>query len=244
MPPPDALSAPQRCLVVDDSRTEQRLAQVALRTAGCDVTVVGSAQQALIALGGGAYAFMLVDQQLPDLPGTSLVGLLRRECLAPPPIAVWSADGSIEEAALAAGAVAFLVKPVPPVRLGSVARDHLRPPGETGHQPLLDDKHLRDSRLVAPTPDEARVFVGSWQAEMASLLEEAVGSARAGALPAAQAAVHKLLGCAALTGAKRLRDFAHQLHATPERLCEREVVEAALDLTRQSAAALLLRTAF
>lgn len=242
--PPDAMRSRLRCLVVDDSRTEQRLAAVALRTTGCEVTVVGSAQQALIALDDASYAFVLLDQQLPDLPGTSLAGLVRREFLAPPPIAVWSADGSVEDAAVAAGAVAFLAKPVPPATLGKLAIEHLRAPGDEGHQPLLDDKQLRDSRLVAPTPDEARIFVGNWQAEIASLLEEAVTAARVGALSVAQAAVHKLLGCAALTGAKRLRDFANALHTSPDRLCEHEVVEAALELTRQSAAALLLRTAF
>ena len=53
-----------------------------------------------------------------------------------------------------------------------------------------------------------------------------------------------LLGCAAMTGARRLRDLAHSLHAAPAQLCRRETVDEALDLTRQSAAALLLRTAF
>ena len=80
-----------RALVVDDSRTEQRLAAVALRNAGLEVTIVASALEALIALGEAAYAFVLLDHQLPDLPGLSLVGLIGREFLSPPPLVLWSA---------------------------------------------------------------------------------------------------------------------------------------------------------
>ena len=191
-----------------------------------------------------SYALVLLDHQLPDLPGLSLVGLIVREFRAPPPLVMWSAEGSLGPAAVEAGAVAFVAKPVPPTTLGVLARERLRAPGPDGHQALLDDKQLRDSRLTAPTADEARIFVGSWQAEIASLLEEAVTAARSGALQAAKATLHKLLGCAAMTGARRLRDFAHALHAAPAQLCRRETVDEALDLTRQSAAALLLRTAF
>lgn len=233
--------APTRALVVDDSRTEQRLAVVALRAAGCEVSSVGSALEALIALGEAPYAFVLLDQQLPDLPGASLVALVHREFLDPPPMAMWSAEGSIEASALAAGAVAFLSKPVPPATLGILARQHLRPPAGMSHQPLLDDRQLRDSVLVPTSADEGRIFVGRWQAEIASLLEEAVGAARKGLPTESRSAVHRLLGCAALTGARRLQELASALHARPERLCEAGVVQEALDTTQASARALLLR---
>lgn len=100
-------------LVVDDSMVECMLATVVLQKLGFSVTCVTSAEQALRHIGKSRVDLAICDISLPDMDGLTLLAALAL-ALQPPPCIVLSAHGDAmhEQAALRAGARAYLVKPL------------------------------------------------------------------------------------------------------------------------------------
>lgn len=100
-----------RVLVVEDDPAAAELLTIVMQRAGFDVTVVGTASEAMQAVDRGAQ-LVLLDLGLPDMEGLALCRQLR---LARPalPILVVSARSSEPDLVLAldAGADDFLVKP-------------------------------------------------------------------------------------------------------------------------------------
>ncbi len=100
-------------LVVDDERDMQVVLENVLTSAGYEVRTAASAQQALEAYGQRRADLCIVDLQMPDRNGMSLLTDVR----AADPMAqvvVLTAHGTIERAvqAIRAGAIDFLTKPV------------------------------------------------------------------------------------------------------------------------------------
>jgi CheY-like chemotaxis protein len=107
-------SAPARTvLVVDDSMVECMLATAVLQKLGCSVVCVASAEQALMRMAGSRFDLAICDVSLPDMDGLTLLATMRAAAQALPCI-VLSAhdDGRYAEAALRAGAHAYMVKPL------------------------------------------------------------------------------------------------------------------------------------
>jgi CheY-like chemotaxis protein len=100
-------------LVIDDSPVECMLATAVLRKLGCSVVCVASAEQALMRMAGSRFDLAICDISLPDMDGLTLLASMRAGAHAPPCI-VLSAhdDGRYAEAALRAGAHAYMVKPL------------------------------------------------------------------------------------------------------------------------------------
>jgi len=113
---PPAGTAPVRAaLVIDDSAVECMLATAVLQKLGFSVTCVASAEQALRHIEGSRVDLAICDISLPDMDGLALLAALTR-ALGPraPPCIVLSAhdDAMHEQAAMRAGARAYLVKPL------------------------------------------------------------------------------------------------------------------------------------
>jgi hypothetical protein len=68
-------STAMRVLLVDDSKTERRLAERALAQDAYEVVTADCAQAALLALDGAGFNLIISDQRLPDLPGVALLGM-------------------------------------------------------------------------------------------------------------------------------------------------------------------------
>jgi CheY-like chemotaxis protein len=100
-------------LVIDDSPVECMLATAVLQKLGCSVVCVASAEQALMRMAGRRFDLAICDISLPDMDGLTLLASMQAGTQAPPCI-VLSAhdDGRYAEAALRAGARAYLVKPL------------------------------------------------------------------------------------------------------------------------------------
>jgi len=100
-------------LVVDDSLTTRMLEQSILESAGYDVELAVSAEDALVKLASSSYAMMLVDVEMPGMDGFSLVAEVRaRPALAHlPAVLVTSRDAPADrERGAAAGAQGYVVK--------------------------------------------------------------------------------------------------------------------------------------
>jgi CheY-like chemotaxis protein len=111
---PHAGAAPVRTvLVIDDSIVECMLATAVLQKLGCSVVCATSAEQALMHVAGSRFDLAICDISLPDMDGLTLLATMRAAAQAPFCI-VLSAhdDGRYSEAALRAGARAYMVKPL------------------------------------------------------------------------------------------------------------------------------------
>ena len=107
----------KRVLYVDDDESMLLIVGAALRRgAGAAVVTATSAAEVDAALDDGPFDLLLLDYELPGEPGPTLCRRLRQDprCRSTP-VVFLSGHGDEEAgAALAAGASAFLKKPLPP----------------------------------------------------------------------------------------------------------------------------------
>jgi two-component system KDP operon response regulator KdpE len=113
-------------LLVDDDQQIIRAILPAMRVSGFHVTTAGTVSQATRQIDAYEFDTLIVDLGLPDGDGKDVVRHLRK--LSAKPVIIISARHSdIEvEAALTAGANAFLHKPFSTPALVSSIREHLR----------------------------------------------------------------------------------------------------------------------
>jgi DNA-binding NtrC family response regulator len=145
----------KRVLVVDDDPTQRRILEETIKRFGYAVSTAGSGEQALAALqadGAGDICLILLDLVMPDTDGMAVLTAMRSLPKKPPAI-VQTAHGSIDAAiaAMRAGAVDFVVKPVSPERLevsiknalkiealeGEITRMKAAAKGELGFRDLI-----------------------------------------------------------------------------------------------------------
>jgi two-component system, chemotaxis family, sensor kinase CheA len=104
---------PRQVLVVDDSLTTRMLEQSILESAGYDVDVALSGEEALECLGRKPYALMLVDVEMPGMDGFTLIERIRSEPALRhiPAILVTSRDAAEDRRrGREAGAQGYIVK--------------------------------------------------------------------------------------------------------------------------------------
>jgi len=104
-----------RVLLVEDNPINAMLARTLLSREGCAVDHVGNGQEALNAVGVGAYDLVLMDMRMPGLSGVETTRKLRALGVATPVVAL-TANAFEEDrhACLEAGMDDFLVKPLSP----------------------------------------------------------------------------------------------------------------------------------
>jgi CheY-like chemotaxis protein len=111
-----ARPAPLRVLLAEDNLVNQKVAQLMLSRSGHYVDTVGNGREALDALHRRPYDVVLMDVQMPVLDGLAATRQLRTELPAQrqPYVVALTASALPEdrEACAAAGADAFLSKPV------------------------------------------------------------------------------------------------------------------------------------
>ena len=112
---------PKRVLVVDDDPAQRRILEETIKRFGYSVATAESGEKALAALKADTandICLVLLDLVMPGTDGMAVLGAMRSLPKKPPAI-VQTAHGSIDAAiaAMRAGAVDFVVKPVSPERL-------------------------------------------------------------------------------------------------------------------------------
>jgi CheY-like chemotaxis protein len=121
---PSALSI----LVVEDNPANQTLIRAVLERDGYRVQIAGSAADAVDCLRESRPSLILMDVGLPDRDGLSLARQIKSENhTASVPIIALTAHAMAgdKEAALAAGCVDYITKPIDTRRLGTTVRSHL-----------------------------------------------------------------------------------------------------------------------
>jgi DNA-binding NtrC family response regulator len=102
-----------RILIVEDDKSFARIAQLALKGEGYDVTLVHDVASAKEALEGEAFDCIVTDLKLPDEDGVSLLKWINDNVRPSPPVLIMTAYATIQTAvsAMKQGAADYLTKP-------------------------------------------------------------------------------------------------------------------------------------
>jgi DNA-binding response OmpR family regulator len=120
-----------RLLIVEDNIELSRLVAASLLAAGYETDVVGSVEEARDAVRSVSYAAMILDLNLPDGDGLSVLLELRRR-MDPLPVLVLTARDGLQDRVngLRNGADDYLAKPFATVELVARLEAILRRPGQ------------------------------------------------------------------------------------------------------------------
>jgi len=114
-----------KIMTVDDSVSLRRLVASALKSAGHDVSEADSGQSALNVAQTTTFDLVISDLNMPGMDGLTLVGQLRKlPAYRSTPILILTTemDPTKKQAAKAAGATGWLVKPFDPSQLLATIR--------------------------------------------------------------------------------------------------------------------------
>jgi FixJ family two-component response regulator len=107
-----AEAAPSIAIVDDDPSVLKALARL-LRTRAFRARTYASAQEFIASLSGELPACLIIDLQMPGMTGLELLQHLKRKEIRVPSIVITAhGDAGMRERCEAAGAIAFLSKPV------------------------------------------------------------------------------------------------------------------------------------
>ena len=179
-----ALAAPPRTmLLVEDSRFAAEAVRLICRRAGIRLRRAESLAAAGLHLRVYRPDIVLADLGLPDGSGLDLIAGLAASALRPRRLVAVSGDATLEEAALAAGADAFLCKPVTlDDHLAQMIGDPAAPvfPSEggggqtrnAGADPLAlrDDLRRVSDLLTGPAAPERLLYAGQFLASVGHAL--------------------------------------------------------------------------
>jgi len=110
-----------KILIVDDDGDLRTLYGLCFLRRGHHIVAASNGREALDCLAAHAPDLLITDLRMPELDGLELLRRLRADGPRALPVIVLTARGDQQAAALAAGADAFLVKPVPLRQLGETA---------------------------------------------------------------------------------------------------------------------------
>jgi len=127
--------APPWIAIVDDDPSVLKALTRLLRTRGLRARTYGSAPEFLAALPAGMPECLIVDLQMPEMSGLELLQYMTQKAVRIPTIIITAhGDMGVRERCLAAGAAAFLLKPLQDKSLFA-AIEAAQKPGGTGPEP-------------------------------------------------------------------------------------------------------------
>lgn len=209
---PDALP---RLLLVEDDPVSAAFLRDAATALPALVDVVGTIAEAMASASARHHGLYLVDANLPDGRGESLLRQLRERGIATPAVAHTAAhDAATRERLLAAGFVDVLCKPLAVAELHDALRHHLGIAPTGGEQPVWDDA----AALVALGGQQAHVEAlrSLFLKELPAQRQRIEAAAGAGDVAVVRAELHRLAASCGFVGAARLADAVCGLHAAPQ----------------------------
>jgi two-component system, chemotaxis family, chemotaxis protein CheY len=114
----------RQILIVDDSPTIRRMVRTSLQTlpSPAEFVEAGSGLEAIERLALGTVVLMVLDLNMPDMHGFEVLGFIRghsKYAQVPVIVLTTRGDESSRDAALRAGATAFMTKPFVPAALAA-----------------------------------------------------------------------------------------------------------------------------
>ncbi|MFO0687034.1 MAG: sigma-54 dependent transcriptional regulator [Sandaracinus sp.] len=200
-------------LVVDDDEMVARTTSASLTIRGWNVAVCTSAADMLACLATSRPDAIVLDVQLPDLDGLSVLARIRETQRDPPPVIIVSGylDVDVTLDALALGAFDVLEKPIAPSHLAQILRAARAAPVQHGNDALVRETGLVGRSVVMQRLREQVANVARFR-DLPVLI---MGESGTGKELVAHA-VHRL-------GGSRGRMVEINCAAVPETLCESEL---------------------
>ncbi len=198
-----------RLLLVEDNRISRRLASEQLKRLGVLITEAENGAEA-IALADSRPDLILLDLQLPDIPGIELARKLRAiPALRDVPIFAFTAgEPEDAEALYAAGIDDILLKPLSAEKLHAACAGGRREIGSDAEDSSADPNSIK-AALDALEPDIREMLVEDLPAQLRDIDQLLVR----GDLTAARDVVHTLHGSAAFCRLEDLREAADALES-------------------------------
>lgn len=243
---------PLRILVAEDNPTNQLVIRSVLETAGHRPTLVNDGEEALDALETGEYDLVILDMHMPKTSGLDVLKFAKWTLPANRmiPFVILTANATKEalEECRAAGASAFITKPVEPRRLldeiAALANQRKYPgleaaPSETAsldpaadeaNVDLIDTNRLRD--LNAHGSDLVSKALKAFENDADMLIQKIRAALKEGRGADYRTSVHAFKGCCATVGARRLAKLCQWLEALDDAQLQLQQTRLLGDLTR------------
>ena len=218
---------PPRVLLVEDDPVSAAFLRDAATALPARVDVAGSMAEAMELAATCSHDLYLVDANLPDGRGETLLDHARAGIRTPALAHTAADDVAARDRLLAAGFVEVLRKPLGVATLHAALRRHLPMPSHRVADTDLPD--WNDAGALAALGDVAHV-----DALRALFRRELPGqrariSAAAGDVAAMHADLHRLAASCGFVGADRLRDAVRHLMASPSDPAAMQAFVAAAD---------------
>ncbi len=208
-------------LLVEDNAVNQRVAQLFLERAGCEVALAADGSEAIAALAKGGIDLVLMDIQMPVMDGLTATKRIRAAGNRVPIVAL-TANAMREQAeeCRAAGMDDVLAKPIDRDRLNAMleryapplgtrtGRHVVRPVGDRtiAEKPEVSAARFRD--VSCDDPVLARGLVESFAESSAKCLQDIEAGLKRGDLALIRRAAHTVVGASGNIGATRLEAVA------------------------------------
>jgi len=216
-------------LLVEDNPVNQRVAQLFLERAGCDVLLAADGVEALAALAGSRVDLVLMDVQMPVMDGLTATRRIRASGSRIPIVGL-TANAMREqvEECRAAGMDDVLAKPIDRERLDAALAQYAPPVGtRTGRhvvrpaeRTIAERPDVNPARFREVTMDDpglARGLVQSFIDSTEKCLRDLDSALERQDLEAAGRAAHTLVGASANLGASRMEAVAATMEAAAGR---------------------------
>jgi CheY-like chemotaxis protein/nitrogen-specific signal transduction histidine kinase len=211
-------------LLVEDNPTNQRVAQLYLERAGCEVAMASDGREALAALESRRFDIVLMDVQMPVMDGLEATRHIReREGSGPrTPIIALTANAMKQQMdeCKASGMDDVLPKPIDREQLGTMldryapsagiltGRHHVKPVPEKKAEAPLDVSMARFREVTGGDAGLARGLVASFVESVQQALADIEAGLAREDLALVRRAAHTLVGTSANMGATRLQAIA------------------------------------
>lgn len=237
---------PLRILVAEDNPTNQLVIRSVLETAGHRPTLVNDGEAALNALEDGEYDLAILDMHMPKVSGLDVMKFARWTLPANRmiPFVVLTANatkGALEECR-AAGASAFITKPVEPRRLldeiAALAKQRQAAVDASAETParadpsieIIDRDRLRE--LSAHGNDLVSKAIKAFENDADALIQQIHAALKASRGGEFRASVHAFKGCCGTVGAQQLANLCQSLEKLDDVHLQSQQTRLLGDLTR------------
>ena len=244
---------PLRILVAEDNPTNQLVIRSVLETAGHRTTLVNDGEEALDALEAGEYDLAILDMHMPKTSGLAVLKFAKWTLPANRiiPFVILTANATKEalEECRAAGASAFITKPVEPRRLldeiAALANQRkcsdpepaatnetakTEPAAEDTNIELIDTNRLRD--LNVHGSDLVSKALKAFENDADALIQKIHTAMKEGRGTDFRTSVHAFKGCCGTVGARRLAKLCQALEVLDDGQLQLQQTRLLGDLTR------------
>jgi signal transduction histidine kinase/CheY-like chemotaxis protein len=200
-------------LVVDDNDMNRRVATEMVRRLGLSARAVGSGAEAIDAVRGERFDYVLMDVQMPDMDGFEATRRILEVAGARRPRVVAMTANALpgdRERCIGAGMSDYVTKPVRPAALAAALKRRYDGGPDasegSGITDVLDAQVLEDLRMLEETSGVSLLadLAASFRNDVPARIEELRGAAATGDVERIRALAHRLRGSAGAIGASRV----------------------------------------